>query len=240
MTAIRVSKYTKDQAIEYANNEAEINGFPVGSAKWKNAFKQYLSESYGTMAVGRNPRHGSHKYKAFIAKYPEIFSEAGFAGSVAKGYHISSGDKGLPIEEVQNRIMSTVMNLVKVFENGVMGTFNTTKGSKQGKIKNTEMSELQFPNKNEFSSDDEFEAAKKDVIYNWFQRDVLVDAVLESLLPFFKLQKNEVEKILAAIKLGESSVEEAAISGRSELIEKLRSIVKPQMDSISYYKMLFK
>lgn len=240
MSTIKISKYTKDQAIEFANNEAEIHGFPIGSQKWKTAFKNYLAESYQTMAVGRNPRHGSHKYKAFISKYPEIFGSDGFAGSVAKSYRVSSGEKGLPIEEIQNRIMSTVMNLVKVFENGVMGTFNTTKGSKQGKIKNTEMSELQFPNKNEFSSEEEFEAAKKDVVYNWFQRDILVDSVLELLLPFFKMQKSEIEKILAAIKLGDASIEHAATSGREELIEKLRSVVRPQMESVSYYKMLIK
>jgi hypothetical protein len=218
---IKVSKYTQDQAKEYANNESEIHGFPVGSPKWSKCYKDYLTESYSTMALGRNPRPGSFKYKAFIVKYPEVFSSEGFAGVVSKAYRTAQGEKGLPLEEVQNRIMSTVMNLVKVYENGVMGTFNTTKGAKQGKISNAEMSELQMPNKEEFKSDEEFQAAKKDVVYNWFQRDVLIDVVIESLLPFFKLQKNEVEKILGAIELGDTSPEVAMGKGRLELVDKL-------------------
>lgn len=239
MSTVKLSKYTKEQAEEYANNDADIRGYKKGSAKWQAAFTEYIRESYSSMALGRNPRQGSYKYKAFIAKYPEVFSSEGFAGSVSKGYKSAHG-KGLPLEEVQNRIMSSVMNLVKVFENGIMGTMTTTSGAKQGKIANSEMSEFQLPNKEEFSSDEDFQAAKKDVYYNWFQRDVLVDAVLESLMPFFSLNKNNIEKILGAIELVGDDSEASVGAGRLELVDKLRSLVQPQMANVSYTDMLFK
>lgn len=237
--SVKISKYTKDQAKAYADNEADIYGFAVGSPKWQKAFKDYLSESYSTMAVGRNPRPGSHKYKVIIGKYPEIFGEEGFAGRVAKSYKTTSGE-GIPLDEVQNRIMSTVMNLVKVFENGIMGTLNTTKTRKQGKIENEAMSELQMPNRKEFKSDDDFKAAKRDVIYNWFQRDILVDAVLEFLLPFFKMKKAEIESVLDKIVLDETDLDGDVNQGRADLVSKLRSIIEPQMNAISYLKLLSK
>lgn len=240
MKAIKVSKYTKEQAEEYANNEADIHGFPRGSYRWKKALSEYLHESYHTMAVGRNPRPGSHRYKAFIAKYPEIFGADGFAGRVSKEYRTSSGSKGIPLEEAQNRIMSTVMNIVKLFENGIVGTMNTTVGRKQGKISNRDMSELQMPNKEEFSSPEEFEAAKKDVVYAWFQRDILVDAVLELLIPFFNMESDDVDHILGAISLEDTTADQAMGEGRMQLIDALRQVMKPKFSDLNYANMLLK
>lgn len=241
MQPVKVSKYTQNQAKEYADTEAEIHGFPVGGARWQTAFKKYLSESFSSMAVGRNPRVNSHQYRAFIVKYPEIFGEEGFAGKVAKNYISSSGEKGIPLVEVQNRIMSTVMNVVKIFENGIMNVKTTTKGRKQGKISSEEMSDFQMPNREDFKSDDEFKAAKKDVVYNWLQRDILVDAFLELLMPFFKLDEPSVERIMSKITIEDDGGKETAIGeNRILLIDTLRKIVKPQVDQISYVDMLLK
>lgn len=237
---IKVSKYTLEQAKEYANIEAEIHGFKENSPKWKNAVKEYIHESYHTMAIGRNPRPGSHKYKAFVEKYPEIFALNGFAGKVAGNYRTTSGHTGIPIEEVQNRIMSAVMNIVKLFENGIMGTKTTTKGRKQGKIQNQDMSDLQMPNRNEFQSDEEFEGAKKDVVYAWFQRDILIDGVLEMLLPFLSMDSQDVDRILGAINLGETSPDEAMGAGRLGLVDALRKVVKPKVDKIRYVDLVLK
>lgn len=54
MSKVVMSKYMKDQATDYADNEASIKGFQVGGPRWKKAFALYITEAYSTMSVGRS------------------------------------------------------------------------------------------------------------------------------------------------------------------------------------------
>ena len=179
-------------------------------------------------------------YKIKTQYYPDIFGGQGFAGRVAKNFYTQAGEKGVPLENIQNRILSAVNNLVRMFENGVMGTRNTTKGRAQGKIKNENISELQFPNREEFSNDDEFDAAVKDVVYNWLVRDIIVDAVIESLIPFFNMTADDVETIMAASNLDKADVNDAMKNGSDRLIKLLRSKVKPRVEKIKYKSLVLR
>jgi hypothetical protein len=233
MERINLDPLTKEQAEEYANNEAEVRGFKVGSESWKKAYKEYLQFALSTLVVGRNPRN--FRYKTVTSLYPEVFSENGFAGKAAKSYFRQDGGRGIPIIEANGRILSAVMNLLKLFENGILGVKNVTTGNTQGKIANENMSELQIPNRDEFGSKEEFEAALKDVIYNWFTRDIISDCILESLFPFFTLTKNDLDEIMDRIQISEANVHEVIKEGREKLIKELRSRVKEKFHQ-SYRK----
>ena len=240
MSKYRLDPITKEMAEDYANEEARINGWKIGSNPWKNAFKSYVSDAMATMSVGRNPRGpGSHLYKVKTELYPDVFGKEGFAGKVAKDFITESkSDKGVPLESMQNKILSSVSNLVRMYENGILGIRNTTVGNKQGKIPNNQMSEMQLPNKEEFSTATEFEAAVRDVILNWFVRDLITDAVLESLIPFFKLSEQDIKSILSELDLDKVPVKDLLKGGREELIKALRAKVKTKMDQVNYRKLV--
>jgi hypothetical protein len=236
----KIDKFTKAQAIEYANNEAELHGFKLSSDRWKKAFKHYLSFAIGTMSVGRNPREG-HRYKALLEVYPEIFGPKGFSARMAAGYTDQQGRKGsdeFQIKAINDRIMSAVSNLMKLFENGGMGTRNTTKGNKPGKIPNSDMSQLQFPNKEDFSSSEEYEAVVKDVLYNWLVRDLITDCILESLHMYWSLDQKDVEDIMGVVKFNEATVKEVMGEGREEFLKRLRAQVKPKLAALNYKKLV--
>jgi len=222
---IKLDKYTEEQAREYADNESEIKGFKIGSEPWKKAFKEYLSFAYSTMSVGRNPRRGSKAYKTMLEVYPDIFSESGYAGKAAKNFYTQSGERGVSIESIQDRILSGVNNLVRLHENSIVGTKNTTRGSKQGKIPNEDMSELQFPDKADFKTEDEYHAVVKDVFHHWFQRDLITNAILESLNMFFTLTKSDIETIIGTLNI-EGEIEQIKHEGRAEFIKRLRASFK--------------
>lgn len=241
MSEYRIDPITKEMATDYANEEAKIYNFKIGSTEWKKAFKEFVNDAIGTMSVGRNPQsRSSHTYKVKTEFYPDIFGAQGFAGRIAKNFYTESGQKGVPLESIQNRILSATNNLVRMFENGVMGTRNTTKGRTQGKIKNENMSELQFPNREEFSNQDEFDAAVKDVVYNWLVRDIINDAVLESLIPFFNMSADDVDDIMAASNLDQADIADAMKNGSDRLIKTLRSKVKPKISNVVYKKLVLR
>lgn len=234
MQKIHLDKYTKEQAIEYADLEGEMNGFDRNDSRWKKAFKEYITHAVGTMSVGRNPR--SHRYKTITELYPEMFGKNGFAGQVAEkmsGTSLEQKFKG-----AQFRILSSVMNLVKMYEAGILNIKNTTVGDDQGKISNDKMSELQFPNKEEFGSKDEYETALRDVVFNWFLRDLITDCVLESLNIFVRLTAKDVEEIMGAINIEQASLKELVGQGRVEFIKRLRAQVLPRIQQINYKKLV--
>jgi len=222
---IKIDRYTEEQAREYADNEAEIQGFKVGDLKWQKYFKEYLSFAYSTMSVGRNPRKGSKKYNALINVYPDIFGETGYAGKLAKNYYTQSGERGVTLESIQDRILSAVNNLVRLHENAALGVRNTTKGNKQGKIPNEDMSELQYPDRSEFSSDEEYKKVLEKVFFKWFQRDMIANAVLEGLEILSSLTKEDVEQILSTVNV-EGEIDEIKNQGREEFVKRLRSQFK--------------
>lgn len=237
MSKVFMDKYTKEQAMEYANNEAESRGFKAGSDKWKDAFKEYLSFAFSTMSVGRNPR-GDHKYKVMIELYPEIFGDRGFAGKVAPNYLTQEGRRGVPLEVVQDRILSSVNNLMKLFENAALGVKNTTTGNKPGEIPNSDMSELQFPKRESGMSDEEYSLIADAVVRHWLVRDIITNSILESLAPFFRLSSADINDIMSGIKSRGVSVEDAMGEGREDLVKTLRAQVKPKVDQINYKKLV--
>jgi hypothetical protein len=229
-----LDKYTKEQAKEFADNEAQIQGFDIGSPHWKKAFEDYCKFATSTMSVGRNPRG---KIENVEKLYPEVFSADGFAGKVARNYKSQVGQE-VDLKAIQNRIMSSVSNLVKLFENGVMGTKNTTKGAKQGHIDNSDISELQLPSRLPNESDDEYEAKTKDVIRHWLIRDLITNSVLESLTPFFELTKKDVDDIMGLIQAEEATIEEIQKGKRSEFVKRLSAVIGPKIKQVSYRKLI--
>jgi hypothetical protein len=239
MSNLHVDPITTQMAKEYANNEAEIYGFKIGGPEWKKAFKDHISFAVGTMTVGRNPlkKNPSHKYKIKTELYPDIFGAEGFAGQAAKNYKTESKTPGTTLDAIQNRILSAVINLTKLFENGILGTRNTTVGKRQGPIPNADMSEMQLP-AHEGEPKEEYEAKVRDVVFNWYVRDLVTDAVLESLIPFFKLSKSDVDEIMGAINIEEADLKELMGPGRPEFVKRLRAQIKHKMEQISYKKMV--
>ena len=236
MQKITLDKFTKEQATDYANTEAEIHGFEIGSDRWRKSFKEYVGFAVGTMSLGRNPRV-SH-YKVYTELYPEIFKD--FAGAAAKNYSRQDGGKEVKVTDIQNRILSSVVNLMKLFENGILGVKNTTTGNDQGQIDNSKISDLQFPIRGGADSDEEYDAVVKDVVYNWFVRDLITNCILESLTMFWKLTPNDVEEIMAGIHVEADEKNLQKVSeGRKQLIKRLRSDVKPSVSKLNYKKIIF-
>lgn len=228
MRKIHLDKFTKEQAIEYANTEAEIQGFAVDSIRWKNAFKHYLSFAVGTMSLGRNPR-GTAKTTKLSKLFPEVLSKDGFAGRISKNSSL---------EAIQNRIMSSVTNLVKLFESNELEMKTTTTGHQQGHIENSDMSAFQLPNRTKDMSDEEYERLEKQVIRNWMVRDLLTSAVLESLMPFFTMTKADVDQIMGLINVDDATLQDIQKGSREEFIKKLRAVIDPKVKQINIKKII--
>lgn len=230
MNKLYIDEYTKAQATEYANNEARLGGFAEGSAQWKKAFKRYITYAVGAMSVGRNPgfkKNPNARYKPFITLYPEVFRESGFAGTAAKKYRQKDGSIGAPLSEMEGRIIGAITTLSKLFENVVLDVKTSTKGRKQGKILNEDMSDLQFPNREEFATKEEHEAAVRDVLYQWMVRDLVTTAIIETLQPFWTMKKSDVEEIMLPVDeaLKKASVQTIIKSGREDFIRALRKAI---------------
>lgn len=236
--AIEVDKYTKEQATEYANAEADRIGFEIGSERWKKVFKEYLSFATSTMSVGRNPR-GKNHYAILKEIYPQVFGENGFAGRMSRQYVDQTGSK-ITTEQAGDRVLSSVHNLMKLFENGGLGIKNTTKGNKPGKIPNSEMSELQFPDKKGFATEDEYFAAIQDVIFNWLVRDLVTNCILESLDMFFRLTPDDVAEIMSGVNMTVDSKDVTKFmgQGRAQFVKELSARVHPKVALLNYKKMV--
>lgn len=235
---MEVDKYTKEQATEYANNDAEMQGYPVGGPQWKACFKGYIEFAKTTMSVGRNPRSLRNPSKAMQEFYPDILSSTGLAGRLARNYRGKDG-KGVPLDAIQNRIMSSVTNLVKLFENAELGTKTTTDGSGQGLIENDKMSELQLPSKPKSMSDDEYNKLAREVIRKQMTRDMLTNMLLESLIPFFELKKSDIDTIMNNFNWKVATVQDFQKSGlRKSWIDALRGVIGKKMSSINYRKII--
>jgi len=237
MKKVILDKYTESQAREYANIEADIHNFKIGGPQWKKAFKDYVSEAYSTMAVGRNPRVKGLKYKLATEAYPQVFGEEGFAGKVAANYIGDGGKKGVPISVIQDRILAAVGNLNRLHINGIMGIKTTTTTTKQGEIPTIEMSDLQLPKREEFPSDEKYRVEMDRVIRNWYALDLVSNAILEGLHVFFTLSRADVEEILQSVTY-QGSLQEAVSEGRVEFTRKLRELVKPKLAKLIYKKLL--
>lgn len=236
---MELDKYTKEMATEFANNEADHHGFKIGSNPWKKAFKEYCEEAKETMSVGRNPYMSNPTPQSVKPFFSEIFSDRGAAGEIAKHY---TGE-AMSTSAVEQRIMSAVTNLVKLFEAGKMGSRNKAKG-KYGKILNSEMSEFQLPKKGDMS-EAEYSRIEKEVLRKWLTRDLLTGFLIESLIPFFSMNKSEVDQMVSAlIDVTGGTIkayqEGGADSRRNHLFKNFTDVITPKMSKIDYYKMIFK
>lgn len=233
-----VDKNTKDQAIEFANNEAEIVGYPINGPKWKAAYESYLKFAKGTMSVGRNnPRFMSnpsvHSMKQF---FPEILSESGAAGEIARNY------QGGPtsIDAIQQRILASATNMVKLFENG---KGNKVRGKRTtGKVDNSEMSEFQLPKRLAGETDEEYKVKSMKVLRAWVKRDLLIGLFIESMIPFFSLTNDDMEKLLNLLPIKDETLASYQAGGkdspRYQLLTNLHGALGEKMKNISFRKML--
>ena len=230
--SLKIDQTTKAQAMEYADNESEINGFRRGSEQWQNAVNEYVKFAIGTMSVGRNPR--TFRYKAFMSYY-NCFSDTGFSGKVAKNYISQSGQKGIKLSDVQNRILASVTNLSKLYENGILGIKTTTTGGEQGQIPNDKMSDTQLPDKEDFSGD--YEKHVNFVVRNWIIRDLVSAIVLELLRPFFEMTKEDFDAITKAIRIDEAKLADIKLQ-REEYLNAIQKVMRSKMASVNIKKVL--
>lgn len=234
-----LDKYTQDMATEFANNEAEHHGFAVGSTKWKSAFKSYCDEATETMTA-QNPFNKRNPSVASLKPYfKEIFSESGAAGQIAK--HYVGGQ--MSTSAVEQRILASVTNLVKLFESGRMGNKVKARGG-YGKMENSEMSDFQLPKRPEGMSDDDYKKMTKEVLRKWVTRDLLTGFLIESLVPFFALTKNEVEQIVnALVDVAGGSIkayqEGGADSRRNQLMSQFHNVIGKKLEKVNFYNIVF-
>lgn len=235
-----LDKYTIEMAKEYANNEAEHQGFGVGSDKWKKAFKSYCDDATETMSIGRNPLSRRNPSIASLKPFfSEIFSQGGAAGQIAK--HYVGGE--MSTEAVEQRIMSSVTSLVKLFENGKMGSKTRAKG-KYGKMDNSEMSDFQLPKRPAGMSDQDYDRMTKEVLKKWVTRDLLTGFLIESLVPFFSMTKQEVDQIVSQlVDVAGGSIkgyqEGGAESRRNQLMSQFHNVIGRKLAKINFYNIVF-
>ncbi len=231
---LKVNETTKAQAMEYADNEAEINGFGRGSQKWQSALQDYIKFAIGTMSVGRNPR--SFRYKTFVAFYSAL-GDQGFAGEVAKNYVGPSGRKNeTKLSDIQNRIIASVTNLSKLYENGILGIRTTTIGGEQGEIPNDKMSQLQLPDKESFKGSD-YDKEANQVVRNWVIRDILSTIILELLMPFFDMTEADFNEIAKRINLDQAELSNIK-TDRKKYVEAIQREMRAKLSRINIRKLL--
>jgi|GEM_PF-5840048 len=255
---MELDKYAKLAAVEHANNDAMLNGFPIKSEKWKKSYNEYMEYATSTMSVGRkNPRFQLNPIAFTELHYPDIFGPQGLAARLAAEYTSHEG-KGVPPDVIKNRILAAVTSLVKIYENSVLGNVNTTKGHKQGLIDNNDMSQLQLPKK-EGMSEDQYRIKKMQVMKHRVLRDLLTNLVLESLMPFFRLSAKDINDILNSMDFDSNTIENynspiqdeatapsaqfpkggsTKVSMRDKFIEKLHARMKPKFMAVSLRRML--
>lgn len=235
MSELKINENTKDQAIEYADNEAEIQGFKRGSPKWQNMVAKYIEFAIGTMAVGRNPR--GYRYKIYTTLYPEVFSSSGWAGQVAKNYATQEKEPGVPVKEIENRILAALTNISKMFENGILNLRTTTIGNAQGKIDVLNVSDFQFPEKGSMS-DTAYKEAVQDVLKAWVTRDLSITILLECLKPFMKLTDSDFQRIADKINLDAINMSDIKKGQRETFIREVKRVLAPTFDKIDIMKIL--
>lgn len=250
---MKLDESTKLHAKEYANNEAEIHGFKIGSPKWHAAYKVSCNHAYSTMSVGRNPRMLKNPSTTVAIKhYSEMFGEQGIAGKIADKYLGPEGK--VPISSIQNRILASVTNLVKLYENGILGTKNTTRGRNEGKIADEDMSRMQLPERPKGMSDDDYNnlPQTKEVLRNWIIRDLLTNLMIESITPVFMLTQKDLDIILSRLQWKNVTVQnyshpqestdfdgkKSMISYRDEFLNVLHGYMKKTIGAMNFRKLL--
>lgn len=233
-----LDKYTKDMATAFANNEAEHHSFKIGSNPWKKAFKNYCDEATETMSIGRNPYMMNPSVQSLKPFFPEIFSKPGVSGQLAKNYVGEEMDE----KTVEQRLMSGITNMVKLFEAGRMGSKTKAKG-KYGKMANNEMSDFQLPKKTEGMSTEEYQRRSQEVLRRWVTRDLLTTLMIESLLPFFLMTRDDVEQIFKGINLEGGTIKDYQEGGekslRSQMIKGIHGIIGKKMTKVNFRKIIF-
>ncbi|MCE5317777.1 MAG: hypothetical protein LLG04_10550 [Parachlamydia sp.] len=233
---VKVDRLTVDQAIDYANREAKLNGFDRNSEAWQRAYQRSLRESVGTMTIGRNPFERNPRDEN---TWPEVFGENGFAGKVAYNYkgRTKSGTR-YKKQEISERIKGAVSTLVYLYMNGIMQIKTSADTSASGKINATEMSDLQWRGSSENMSRSEADEENKKVIMNQIVMTVVETAVYEFLLPFFTMPESEIRKITDKIEIsGKPSVKSLA-EQRTALEKKLRQRIGDKLKKISFSKLV--
>ena len=232
-----LDKYTKIMATESANNDAEIHGFKIGSKQWKDSFEKYCEEATATMSIGRNNPYtmSNPSVQAMKTYFPEVFSENGISGTLAKNY---TGEE-MSTKAVEQRILLTVTNMVKLFEAGKLG--NKVKGkNKSGSIENSEMSDFQLPKRPEGMSDEAYKVLSNKVLKRWITRDLLTAYFIDCLIPFFSMDRDDIQLILKGINIDEGTVREyqegGSNSGRAKLIKALHELVKKEVSKVDLIK----
>lgn len=239
-----LDKYTKDQAIEYADNEAEVHGYDRNNPRWKKEFDEYCNFAVGTMSVGRNPRNLRNPTVASIIPYfPEIFAENGVAGQFSK--HWPGGR--IPSSTVSTRIMTACTNIVKLFEAGRMGKKVKAAG-RPGLIDDSEMSAFQLPKKGVGETKEQYALKSREVLKQWITRDLLTALFLESIMPFLTMTRDDVEQIYNFIdremqnKLALSTIQDYQTGGshspRNQLLTELHKVFSNKKNKIDFRQIL--
>jgi len=237
MRRLHLDDITKDQATEYANNEADLKGFKVGSTKWKDAFKRHLSYAVSTMSLGRNPRTTMKRNPRDMKVWPEIYGEDGFAGAVHKNFKTKSGER-IPLNEARDRIKGCITNLTYMMVNAVYNIKTTTKGNRQGKIPEGDMSDLQLRGTSETVDGDEKDALNKDVLYNQLALTTVETICQMLLVPFFKMKQSDIQAILDSISVeGKINAKDIAAE-RTRLEAQLRRVMEEKLRDIDVRKII--
>lgn len=229
MKTLTLDKNTREQAIDYANTDAEMHGHEKGSPQWKKAFKHYLSFSIGTMTVGRNPRRANPRDDL---TWPDIFGSQGFVTKVASNFKGKRGERPSPTE-IAERVKGAVTTLSYLYLNGIYGMKTTTDVSASGKIPAKDMSDLQF-------ADGDAEVRNHDVIMNQLVMTLVETAVYEFLLPFFTMPKSDIDAILDQVTIENSQsnkkIDTAKLMAefRTQMEKRVRQAIGSRLKNLSF------
>jgi hypothetical protein len=233
---LHLDEHTKEQAIDYANAEADLHGFPVGSSKWKEAFRKHVGYAVGTMSLGRNPRGRNPRDEA---NWAEVFGASGFVGKVASNFKGKRGEKP-SAKEIAERVKSAVSALVYLYMNGIYGIKTTTEVSTSGKIKNSEMSDLQLHGAEgeEGITADDARAENIDVVFNQLAMTVVETAAYEFLLPFLTMPKSDVDAILDKISVEGTASSKDMAKYRTETEARIKRAIGDKLKGLSFKKLV--
>lgn len=237
MKKIFLDEYTKEAATDFANNEARMRGFEIGSPQWKTCFKKYLGFAVGTMTVGRNPIRRNPRD---VGTWPDIFSATGFAGQVAKNYKGKEGEK-VTLDEIQERIRSSVSALAYMYLNGIYGIKTTTQTSKSGKIPTSQMSDLQLHGAGEAASEDEKVTSQEEnvsIAKNQLALTIVESAIYEFLLPFFTMGPDQVKKIVDGVKIEGKVTAPGMADARTQTEKRIRKEIGDKLKNLRFDKLV--
>lgn len=227
MKTVHIDDATKEQALEYANTQADLQGIERGSAQWKKFLEKYLGFAYSTMSVGRNPRATSREQIDQLTElYPTIFDEKiGFLGRISKSR-----------EEYQansSRLIAAVKNITYLIVENVAGVKSDKKEAG-----------MQFPQKGSMP-EDRYNEVVADVIQNWVLFDIVEGSVYNALSVPLGFRKSDLDFIKDKFIISEIDTKKPGFlktinSVRFSLMKMIQNKVGKAFASIDYLETLAK